>query len=219
MGDAGARGFGEGGHVRTGGTVTRRKGWWAVVWLVAIGAGLAAGCRERKPGGWVRTAATAGPVPGGGLLARRARTADGLMETDARPDGSAPDQPVMDAPVPDSSVPDHVVPDTRAWDLPLVPLCGDGIKSGAEQCDGKDLGGKSCASMGFAGGVLGCTKTCLLSGCTTKGFVSLKAGTFTMGSPTTEAVPRLQRGPAPGDPHPGLRAVREPRRPGSSSSR
>ena len=34
--------------------------------------------------------------------------------------------------------------------------CGDGVREGAEACDGSDLGGASCASLGLGGGVLAC---------------------------------------------------------------
>jgi hypothetical protein len=46
--------------------------------------------------------------------------------------------------------------------------CNDGVKSTTEQCDGVDLGGKTCASIGLgAGGSLGCAADCTLdtSGC------------------------------------------------------
>lgn len=38
----------------------------------------------------------------------------------------------------------------------LVTLCGDGLISRGEECDGAELGGKTCASLGFASGKLGC---------------------------------------------------------------
>ena len=38
--------------------------------------------------------------------------------------------------------------------------CGDGIKNGAEKCDGEDLGDETCMSLGWASGDLGCTGTC-----------------------------------------------------------
>lgn len=40
--------------------------------------------------------------------------------------------------------------------------CGDGTREGPEQCDGADLGGATCASLGqgFNGGSLGCTSSC-----------------------------------------------------------
>ena len=47
--------------------------------------------------------------------------------------------------------------------------CGDvpGIQGG-EECDGNDLGGRTCQSEGFLGGILRCAATCVLdrSGCT-----------------------------------------------------
>ena len=41
-----------------------------------------------------------------------------------------------------------------------VPGCGDNIIEGIEQCDGSDLGGSTCASLGFAGGDLSCNANC-----------------------------------------------------------
>jgi hypothetical protein len=38
--------------------------------------------------------------------------------------------------------------------------CGDGVKGGAERCDGADTGGLVCENLGFAGGVLGCMPDC-----------------------------------------------------------
>lgn len=40
-------------------------------------------------------------------------------------------------------------------------LCGNGIIDPGEQCDGGNLGGQTCQSLGFGGGTLGCTNTCL----------------------------------------------------------
>lgn len=43
------------------------------------------------------------------------------------------------------------------------PTCGDNaINVAGEQCDGSDLGGASCASLGFVSGALTCTGSCLL---------------------------------------------------------
>lgn len=50
----------------------------------------------------------------------------------------------------------------------IANVCNDGVKSATEQCDGADLGGKTCASIGLgAGGTLGCAASCTLdtSGC------------------------------------------------------
>ena len=49
-----------------------------------------------------------------------------------------------------------------------TPACGDGeVNVVGEQCDGTDLGGEDCSSLGFAGGSLGCDGSCRLdaSGC------------------------------------------------------
>ena len=47
------------------------------------------------------------------------------------------------------------------------PSCGDGAANGAESCDGSDLGGESCTSLGYASGTLACTAGCGfdLTGC------------------------------------------------------
>lgn len=44
------------------------------------------------------------------------------------------------------------------------PVCGDGVRNDGygEACDGADLGGQTCESLGYAGGTLGCTATCEL---------------------------------------------------------
>jgi len=47
-------------------------------------------------------------------------------------------------------------------------ICNDGVKAATEQCDGGDLGGKTCASIGLgAGGTLACAADCTLdtAGC------------------------------------------------------
>ena len=46
--------------------------------------------------------------------------------------------------------------------------CGDGMKRGAELCDGSDLGGETCQSQGFELGALTCSSACnsfVTSGC------------------------------------------------------
>jgi len=42
-------------------------------------------------------------------------------------------------------------------------LCGNGILEGQEDCDGSNLNGESCFSLGFAGGTLVCTGGCLFN--------------------------------------------------------
>lgn len=46
-----------------------------------------------------------------------------------------------------------------------VPVCGDGVAEGDEACDGADLRGQTCASLGLGGGDgLVCTPECTLDG-------------------------------------------------------
>ncbi len=48
-------------------------------------------------------------------------------------------------------------------------VCGDGVMEGPEACDGTDLGGAGCVSLGFTGGTLKCETDCStfrLGGCT-----------------------------------------------------
>lgn len=49
-----------------------------------------------------------------------------------------------------------------AENISLETVCGDGIKNGDEECDGSDLHGMSCASLGFASGDLSCSASCTL---------------------------------------------------------
>jgi hypothetical protein len=41
-----------------------------------------------------------------------------------------------------------------------VSACGDGTVGGDESCDGADLAGADCTTLGFASGTLGCTAGC-----------------------------------------------------------
>lgn len=41
-----------------------------------------------------------------------------------------------------------------------LAICGDGIKDHGEQCDGSDIGSRSCSYLGFDSGTLGCTPSC-----------------------------------------------------------
>jgi hypothetical protein len=49
-------------------------------------------------------------------------------------------------------------------------ICGNNIKEINEECDGPDLGGQTCASLGYSGGTLSCNANCTFntSGCTTQ---------------------------------------------------
>lgn len=50
-----------------------------------------------------------------------------------------------------------------------VPVCGNGVVDGSEQCDGTDLGGADCTTFGFSTGTLVCDTSCLynVSSCAT----------------------------------------------------
>jgi hypothetical protein len=50
-------------------------------------------------------------------------------------------------------------------------LCGDHVREASEECDGTDLNNKTCQSLGFSGGTLACSPTCVfdVSGCTNSG--------------------------------------------------
>jgi len=47
-------------------------------------------------------------------------------------------------------------------------VCGNGVRESGETCDGADLGGSTCVSLGFTGGLLRCSASCGwdTSGCT-----------------------------------------------------
>ena len=61
-------------------------------------------------------------------------------------------------------------PASAAWTVDTRPMvCGSGIAEGLEACDGADLRGATCASLGHAPGTLACAATCdafELGGCT-----------------------------------------------------
>jgi len=42
-------------------------------------------------------------------------------------------------------------------------VCGDDLKDSGEACDGTDLGGQSCVSLGFLGGTVSCNADCTLN--------------------------------------------------------
>jgi len=44
--------------------------------------------------------------------------------------------------------------------FPTPSICGDGQVAGYEQCDGANLGGKTCVSYGYSAGTLSCNSNC-----------------------------------------------------------
>ena len=111
-----------------------------------------------------------------------------LLPPDSGPDSEVPDL-AMDLPLPDTALPDAsfegVVdqgPDLLAPDS--SSLCGDGVITPPEQCDGAKLGGKSCTSLGYSSGTLKCSTTCTLdtSGCTNCGNGKVDPGELCDGS-------------------------------------
>lgn len=65
-------------------------------------------------------------------------------------------------------------PTFGATNQALSEGCGDGVVQPGEACDGVDLGGQTCMSLGYDGGMLGCVG-CVLdsSGCTTSAVVAV----------------------------------------------
>ncbi len=61
-----------------------------------------------------------------------------------------------------------------AEDVVEGPKCGDALVNNTETCDGENLGGKSCITEGFLGGVLSCNSTCDLdkTGCLNTGRIT-----------------------------------------------
>ena len=56
------------------------------------------------------------------------------------------------------------------WTLNNPAVCGNGLREGAEECDGADLGGATCGDISCSGGSVSCTASCTLdysscSGC------------------------------------------------------
>lgn len=59
--------------------------------------------------------------------------------------------------------------DTESADDSPSATCGNGIIDDGEQCDGGNMGGFDCTSLGYSGGTLGCDSvTCTYDagGCT-----------------------------------------------------
>ncbi len=59
-------------------------------------------------------------------------------------------------------LPKNILADSNSSVIMKVKIlvCGDELKEGWEQCDRGDLGGQSCVSLGYGGGVLSCDPAC-----------------------------------------------------------
>ncbi len=51
-------------------------------------------------------------------------------------------------------------PSACSYDISACTYCGDNKRNGSEDCDGADLGGQSCQSLGYDGGSLSCNVGC-----------------------------------------------------------
>jgi hypothetical protein len=82
--------------------------------------------------------------------------------------------------------------------LPEGQVCGNRVVEGTEECDGAQLGGASCASLGFGGGVLRCDGRCVYDrdGCQLATPVPSNTPILTL-TPTPTRTPTNTRTPAP----------------------
>ena len=79
--------------------------------------------------------------------------------------------------------------DCSAVDTSGCTKCGNGKVETGEDCDGTALNSKTCGDMsGFIGGTLACTSACKYdtTKCVSQKWITVKANTFTMGSPTSD---------------------------------
>ena len=100
-------------------------------------------------------ACDAEPVPAGG-------------ETDTEEgSGSSGDEPLPPITDGTTTADDTTADDTTADDTVGEPpaICGDGILSIGEGCDGSEFGGRSCGTEGADGGSLHCTDDCQIDVC------------------------------------------------------
>ncbi len=60
--------------------------------------------------------------------------------------------------------------DACTYDIAGCTYCGDNIKNGTEECEGGNLGGATCQSLGFDGGTLTCNVGCTYNSGTCESF-------------------------------------------------
>jgi len=137
--------------------VTRRA-HFSFALIFALLGGCSYDLKQGWPDGALKDGATSGdraaPPADGGLPRDGKPTADGAA-VDAGTGPADKQPPTKDKPTKDKASPPA--------DLP-PPKCGNGKIEPGEQCDGKDLGGKTCKSYGYNAGSLQCAKCKLLMG-------------------------------------------------------
>ena len=132
-----------------------------------------------------------GPAPDKGIPpdgpGKDAFHVDANQPDASQPDAPLPDLALPDAPLPDKAIPpDITLPDSLQPDM-KKPFCGDNKKNGAEECDGADLGGKTCASAQFTGTKPGCTQ-CKLDWayCSTPSYITVTPVPYYMAAPKND---------------------------------
>ena len=81
--------------------------------------------------------------------------------------------------------------------------CGNGVvDQSSEQCDGTDLDGATCASLGFSGGTLSCNGSCRYStsACTGTSLTPTPVATPTVAGPTATVAPTTAATATAGNP-------------------
>lgn len=98
-------------------------------------------------------------------------------------DAGTTEASTTDATTSSATIVDSTTSDTSATSDPLAE-CGNGAAEDGEECDGTDLNGATCESLGQAPGALGCTAGCIfdVTSCVPHGMVLVPGGVFEMGS-------------------------------------
>jgi len=113
-----------------------------------------------------------------------------VVDTDASSDGGAEtvaetgDPPSMSTGAPGTTDEPGTTDAPGSTGEPEPVLCGNGLVDPGEQCDGLDLQGATCESLGHLPGTLGCSAECMLddAGCIPPGMVFVPGGVFEMGT-------------------------------------
>jgi hypothetical protein len=90
-------------------------------------------------------------------------TDEPTTDTSTTDDPSTTDSSTTDEPTTDTSTTDEPTTDTSTTDEPTTDgggVCGDMVIDAGEDCDGADLGGVDCTTLGFEGGELLCAGDC-----------------------------------------------------------